>query len=85
MFFGPRPGAVSDGGRSATVLVPVATIVCAQLPTEEWHDYIGDAALADAICDRPLHNAHQTRLRGKSRRDPHGQAADTEAGLDDPS
>ncbi len=64
-----------------------STIVCAQLPIERWHDYIGDAALADAIFDRLLHNAHRIRLRGMSRRDPHGEEAeaDTEAPTDDPS
>jgi DNA replication protein DnaC len=39
-----------------------ATILTSQLPVENWHDYIGDPTLADAILDRFLHNAHTIRL-----------------------
>ncbi len=28
-----------------------------------WHDYLGEATLADAICDRLLHNAHRIVLK----------------------
>ncbi len=35
---------------------------------EQWHDYLGDPTLADAICDRLLHNAHRLVLKGPSRR-----------------
>jgi len=27
-----------------------------QLPTAKWHDHLGDPTMADAICDRLLHN-----------------------------
>jgi DNA replication protein DnaC len=47
-----------------------STIVLSQLPTERWHDHIGEPTIADAICDRLLHNAHQLKLRGPSRRRP---------------
>jgi len=47
-----------------------STILCSQLPTERWHEHIGDATIADAICDRLLHNAHRIALRGGSRRRP---------------
>ncbi len=36
-------------------------------PTK-WHDYLGDPTMADAICDRLLHNAHRLTLKGPSRR-----------------
>ncbi len=39
-----------------------------QLPPEQWHDYLGDPTLADAIFDRLLHNAHRLVLKGPSRR-----------------
>lgn len=39
-----------------------ATILTSQLPVENWHDYIGDPTLADAILDRFLHNAHTIHL-----------------------
>jgi DNA replication protein DnaC len=45
-----------------------STIVTSQLPPNTWHDYIADATLADAICDRLLHNAHTVALKGPSKR-----------------
>jgi DNA replication protein DnaC len=45
-----------------------STIVTSQLPPAQWHDHIGEATLADAICDRLLHNAHRLVLKGPSRR-----------------
>ena len=40
-----------------------STIVTSQLPPAQWHDYIGEPTLADAICDRLLHNAHRIVLK----------------------
>jgi DNA replication protein DnaC len=45
-----------------------STIITSQLPPAQWHDYIGEPTLADAICDRLLHNAHRIVLQGPSRR-----------------
>jgi len=45
-----------------------STIVTSQLPVAKWHAHIGDPTLADAICDRLLHNAHRLVLKGPSRR-----------------
>lgn len=45
-----------------------STIVTSQFPVEKWHDHIGDPSIADAICDRLLHNAHKIVLKGPSRR-----------------
>ena len=45
-----------------------STIVTSQLPVPKWHAHIGDPTLADAICDRLLHNAHRIVLKGPSRR-----------------
>jgi DNA replication protein DnaC len=45
-----------------------STIVTSQLPPAQWHDHIADPTLADAICDRLLHNAHRIVLQGPSRR-----------------
>jgi DNA replication protein DnaC len=45
-----------------------STIITSQLPPAQWHDYLSDATLADAICDRLLHNAHRLVLKGPSRR-----------------
>jgi DNA replication protein DnaC len=45
-----------------------STILTSQLPSDKWHDHVGDPTIADAICDRLLHNAHQIGLKGESRR-----------------
>lgn len=45
-----------------------ATIVISQLPTDAWHQSIGDNTLADAILDRLMHNSHRINLKGESMR-----------------
>jgi len=45
-----------------------ATIVASQCPISDWHPNLGDPTLADAICDRLLHNAYRIELRGDSMR-----------------
>jgi DNA replication protein DnaC len=47
-----------------------STIITSQLQPKCWHDYLGDPTLADAICDRVLHNAHRIWLQGPTRRKP---------------
>jgi DNA replication protein DnaC len=42
-----------------------ATLITSQLPIEQWHDYIGDPTLADAILDRLVHRSHRIHLQGK--------------------
>jgi DNA replication protein DnaC len=46
----------------------VSTLIASQLKTKDWHASIGDPNLADAICDRLLHNAHRLELKGPSKR-----------------
>ncbi len=45
-----------------------STIMTSQVPTTRWHDHIGDPTVADAVCDRVLHNSHRLVLKGPSRR-----------------
>jgi len=45
-----------------------STIRTSQLPVSKWHDQVGDPTIADAFCDRLLHNAHRIALSGPSRR-----------------
>jgi DNA replication protein DnaC len=45
-----------------------STAVTSQLPPSEWHDYLADPTLADAICDRLVNNAHRIALKGPSKR-----------------
>ena len=46
-------------GRKSSVFV-------SQLPVANWHEIIGDPTIADAICDRIIHNAHRIELKGDS-------------------
>jgi DNA replication protein DnaC len=43
-----------------------STIITSQLEPKEWHAVIGDETIADAVCDRLVHNAHKVRLAGES-------------------
>ena len=45
-----------------------STLITRQLPIEHWHDYIGEATIADAVLDRLLHGAHRLNLTGDSMR-----------------
>jgi len=45
-----------------------ASIIASQCPVKDWHPNIGDPTLADAICDRLLHNAYKLEIRGDSMR-----------------
>jgi DNA replication protein DnaC len=49
-----------------------ATIITSQLPVENWHDYVGDPTIADALLDRVVHTAHRIKLKGPTRRKPSG-------------
>jgi len=43
-------------------------IVSSQVPVKDWYQLIGDPTIADAICDRLLHNAYKIELKGESMR-----------------
>lgn len=43
-----------------------STVITTQVPTKAWHEAIGEPTLADAICDRLVHNAHVFVLKGGS-------------------
>lgn len=45
-----------------------STVITSQLPTDKWHAYLDEPTVADAICDRLLHNAYRIVLKGPSRR-----------------
>ena len=45
-----------------------STVITTQLPTKSWHEQLADPTIADAICDRVVHNAHVIALRGGSMR-----------------
>lgn len=45
-----------------------STLIAAQIPTQHWHQLIGDPTLADALLDRLIHNAYTITLKGESMR-----------------
>jgi len=45
-----------------------STIVTSQLPVDQWHGYLDDPTLADAILDRLVHNSYRLTLKGESMR-----------------
>lgn len=45
-----------------------STIIASQLPIKDWHAFIGDPTIADAVCDRLFHVAHKFELKGGSMR-----------------
>jgi len=49
-----------------------STVITSQLEVKHWHSFIGDETLADAICDRLVHNAHTFKLDGESMRKKYG-------------
>jgi len=45
-----------------------ATVITSQFSVAHWFDIIGDKTIADAICDRFIHNAEKIELEGDSMR-----------------
>lgn len=45
-----------------------STVVTSQLPVDQWHTYLNEPTLADAILDRLVHNAYRLTLKGESMR-----------------
>jgi len=43
-------------------------IVASQIPIKDWYQVIGEPTIADAICDRLMHNAYKIELKGESLR-----------------
>jgi DNA replication protein DnaC len=43
-------------------------VVASQVPIKDWYQLIGDPTIADAICDRLMHNAYKIELKGESLR-----------------
>lgn len=62
-----------------------ATIVASQCPPEDWHHNIGEPTIADAICDRLLHNASKIILSGESFRKKKAAHADLDSHMNTPS
>jgi len=49
-----------------------STIITTNLEYEEWHNFLGNKALVDALLSRLRHQCHTVRIEGPSLRDPQG-------------
>ena len=43
-------------------------IITSQLAVKDWHGYLHNATIADAILDRVVHNAYKIKIKGESQR-----------------
>jgi DNA replication protein DnaC len=49
-----------------------ATLITTNLAYEEWHNFLGNKALVDALLSRLRHQCHTVRIDGPTLRDPQG-------------
>jgi DNA replication protein DnaC len=56
-----------------------STLITSQLPLDQWHAYLGDRTVADAILDRLVHNSYRVVLKGESMRKHRGAALNSAA------
>lgn len=54
-----------------------STLITSQIDPKHWHSFIGDETIADAICDRLVHNGHRFKLSGESMRKKKGLKKDS--------
>jgi DNA replication protein DnaC len=52
-----------------------STLITSQIPVEQWHAYLQDPTIADAILDRLIHNSYRLTLKGESMRKQKSAAA----------
>ncbi len=52
-----------------------STVITSQLPRADWHAFLGDPTVADAVVDRLVNNAYAMQLKGPSRRKPEAKKA----------
>lgn len=45
-----------------------SNIITAQLPIKEWHAYLQNETIADAMMDRLIHSSHKIEIKGESMR-----------------
>jgi DNA replication protein DnaC len=49
-----------------------ATIITTNLEFDEWHQFLGNKPLVDALLSAPAHQCHTVTIDGPSLRDPTG-------------
>jgi DNA replication protein DnaC len=52
-----------------------STLITSQIPVEQWHAFLQDPTIADAILDRLIHNSYRLTLKGESMRKQKSTAA----------
>lgn len=52
-----------------------STLITSQIPIDQWHAYLGNRTVADAILDRLVHNGYRLTLKGDSMRKQRGATA----------
>jgi DNA replication protein DnaC len=48
------------------------TLITTNLEYDEWHDFLGNRPMVDALLSRLRHYCHTVRIKGPSLRDPQG-------------
>ena len=51
---------------------PEATLITTNLEYDEWHNFLGNKAMVDALLGRLRHRCHTVTIDGPSLRDPQG-------------
>ncbi len=51
----------------------LSTIMTSQLPIAQWHDFIANSTIADAVLDRLVHNSFRIEIDGDSMRKIHAK------------
>jgi DNA replication protein DnaC len=70
--FGSGPMLASDVAELLEIVEDRSTlssiILTSQLPVSEWHAYLNQPVVADAVLDRLIHTSHRIALKGESMR-----------------
>jgi DNA replication protein DnaC len=56
-----------------------STIFCSQFEVGGWHQKIGEPTLADAVCDRIVHDSYTIVVHGEHSMRKHNGISDTES------
>ena len=48
------------------------TIITTNLQYDEWHNFLGNKAMVEALLSRLRHQCHTVQIQGPSLRDPQG-------------
>jgi len=70
--FGSGPMLAADVGELLEIIedrsMTGSVIITSQLPVSEWHGYLNQPVVADAVLDRLIHTSYRIHLKGESMR-----------------